>query len=327
MDSTLGVVVFGAGRAGAAHARAVAQTPGSQLVAVFDVDAARAAAFAEQHGCAAYTDRDEVLRRDDVHLVTIALPNFLHEPATVAAASAGKHIFLEKPMADTLEECDRILAAVERSGVHLLVGHSQRYFASTVRARELIQDGSLGKPVFATDTWYKPFGAAARLPWFLDRATGGGMWLMNGAHMIDRTCWVLDSEVESIRAWIGTAFHDLPADDANMAFLRLRNGLHATIVHAGYGRRGVERCEVEVTCSDGMLRFDSYSNQLAVDRDGAYEPIPVERNEPFTAELQNLVATIRGEETLRVPPRWGRHIVQVLLAAEESARSGREVAL
>jgi predicted dehydrogenase len=118
-------------------------------------------------------------------------------------------------MADTVEECDRILAAVGRSGVHLLVGHSQRYFASTVRAREIVAGGELGTPVFATDTWYKPFGVEIRLPWFLDRATGGGMWLMNGAHMIDRTCWVLDSEGESVRAWIGSPFHGLPADDAS----------------------------------------------------------------------------------------------------------------
>jgi len=257
----------------------------------------------------------------------VALPNFLHEQATLESASAGKHIFLEKPMADTLEECNRMLAAVERAGVHLLVAHSQRYFASTIRAREILQSGDIGEPVFATDTWYKNFGVEFRLPWFLDRATGGGMWLMNGAHMIDRTCWVLDSEVESVRAWIGSPFHNLPADDANMAFLQLRNGKHATIVHAGYKTRGVDRCEVEITCTNGMLRFDSYSNQLAVDQDGTYAPIEVQRKEPFAEELANLIGAVNGTQELRVPPVWGRHIVEVLLAAEESSRSGREVSV
>ena len=195
-----------------------------------------------------------------------------------------------------------MLAAVERAGVHLLVAHSQRYFASTVRARELIQNGSLGQPVFATDTWYKPFGVEGRLPWFLDRATGGGMWLMNGAHMIDRTCWVLDTEVASVRAFIGSPFHHLPVDDANMALLQLRNGLYATIVHAGYRARGVEKCEVEVTCSDGMLRFDSYlPNTVAVD-DDAYRPTEVARVDPFAEELKNLIGAIRGREPLRATP-------------------------
>jgi phthalate 4,5-cis-dihydrodiol dehydrogenase len=324
-DPTLGVAIFGAGRAGLGHARAVSNVGGTRLVAVFDADRERADAFAETHGCQAFTDSDAVLKRADIDLVTVALPNFLHERAAIDAASAGKHIFLEKPMADTLEECDRILAAVERARVHLLVGHSQRYFAATMRARDLLQGGTLGSPVFATDTWYKPFGVGGRLPWFLDRATGGGMWLMNGAHMLDRTCWVLDSSVASIRAWVGSPFHGLSADDANMAFVRLRNGLHFSLVHAGYRDRGVEQCQVEVTCTGGMLRFDSYSNRLAIDRDGAYEPIAVNKCDPFTEELRNLSATIRGEEALRVPPSWGRHIVQVLLAAEESSRSGREV--
>jgi phthalate 4,5-cis-dihydrodiol dehydrogenase len=323
----LGVAIFGAGRAGHGHARAIAETAGAQLVAVFDTDRERADAFAEKHGCLAFINRDEALKRDDVDLVMVALPNFLHEQATVAAASAGKHIFVEKPMADTVEECDRMLAAVERARVHLLVAHSQRYFAASVRARELVQNGSLGQPVFATDTWYKPFGVQNRLPWFLDRSTGGGMWLMNGAHMIDRTCWVLDTEVASVRAWIGAPFHHLPADDANMALLKLRNGQYATIVHAGYRGRGVEKCEVEVTCTDGMLRFDSYSNRVAVDQDGAYTAIEVQRVEPFTEELKNLVGAIRGREPLRVTPAWGRHIVEVLLAAEESSLTGREVAI
>jgi phthalate 4,5-cis-dihydrodiol dehydrogenase len=323
----LGVAIFGAGRAGHGHARAIGQTAGAHLVAVFDADRDRANSFAETHGCQAFTNSDDVLKRDDIDLVMVALPNFLHETATVDAASAGKHVFLEKPMADTVEECDRMLDTVERAGVHLLVAHSQRYFASTIRAREIIESREIGEPVFATDTWYKNFGVSTRLPWFLDRATGGGMWLMNGAHMIDRTCWVLNTEVASVRAWIGSPFHHLSADDANMAFLQLRNGLHATIAHAGYRTRGVDKCEVEVTCTNGMLLFDSYSNRIAVDRDGAYAPIEVQRVEPFAEELKNLVGAVNGTETLKVSPGWGRHIVEVLLAAEESSRAGQEIAV
>jgi phthalate 4,5-cis-dihydrodiol dehydrogenase len=323
--SDIGVAIFGAGRAGHGHARAIDHAPEARLIAVFDADRERADSFAEQHGCEAFTDSDAALERKDIDLVMVALPNFLHERATVQAASAGKHVFLEKPMADTLEECDRIITAVARAGIQLLVAHSQRYFASTLRAREIIQSGELGEPVFATDTWYKPFGVENRLPWFVDRATGGGMWLMNGAHMLDRTCWVLDTEVAAVRAWIGSPFHGLSADDADIAFLTLRNGLHATIAHTGYKARGVDRCEVEVACTNGMLRFDSYSNRLAVDHEGAYAPIEVQRVDPFAEELKNLVGSMLGREQLRVSPAWGRQMVEVLLAAEESSRLGREV--
>ena len=104
---------------------------------------------------------------------------------------------------------------------------------------------------------------------------------MNGAHMIARTCWVLDTSVESVQAWIGSPFHGLSADDANLAFLQLRNGLRAVIAHTGYRDRGVQKCEVEVACTGGMLRFDSYSNQLATDCDGAYTAIEVDEVDPF----------------------------------------------
>jgi phthalate 4,5-cis-dihydrodiol dehydrogenase len=325
MAEELGVLVIGAGRVSGAHARAVEQTPGARLVAVADVDKSRADAFAGKFGGAAYQEYAEALKRDDVHIATVALPHFLHEKVAVDCCSAGKHVFIEKPMADTVEECERMIAAAGKAGVQLFVAHTQRYFASTIKARELLQGGELGRPVFATDTWYKAFAIETRPPWFLDRARGGGMWLMNGAHMIDRTCWALDTDVEAVKAWIGNPFHGAAADDANMALLQLRSGQYATIVHAGWSKRGVDRCEVEVTCTNGMLRFDSYSNQLAVDRDGKYEPIAVERVDPFAAEMRNLVGAIQGRERLGVTPAWGKHIVEVLLACEESSRSGREV--
>jgi hypothetical protein len=74
-----------------------------------------------------------------------------------------------------------------------------------------------------------------------------------------------------------------------------------------------------------MLTFDSYSNRLAIEQDGAYAPIQVEPTEPFAEELKNLIGAINDTEQLKVSPVWGRHIVEVLLAAEESSRSGREV--
>jgi hypothetical protein len=76
-----------------------------------------------------------------------------------------------------------------------------------------------------------------------------------------------------------------------------------------------------------MLLFDSYANMLKLDKEGAYESIEIERIDPFQAELENLVAAIHGTGELEVSPAWGRHIVHVLNACEESSQSGREVVL
>ncbi len=123
MSEELGVALIGAGRVASGHARAIAETPGAKLVAATDISRERVEAFGQQHGCDTYTDWADALRRDDVQIVMIGLPNFLHERATVDACEAGKHVFVEKPMADTLEECDRMIAAAERARVQLLVGH------------------------------------------------------------------------------------------------------------------------------------------------------------------------------------------------------------
>jgi len=110
-----------------------------------------------------------------------------------------------------------------------------------------------------------------------------------------------------------------------MALLQLKNGAYVTIVHAGYAHRGANKCAVEVACTGGMARFDSYSNRVAVNKDGAFEPGAATRLNPFAEELKNLVGAINGVEELRLTPQWGRHIVAVLEACEESSRTGREV--
>ncbi len=326
MSDAYGIAIIGAGRVARAHLRAVQATPGTRLVAIADTDLARAQALAAECGALAVPDYRDLLRRDDVQIVMIGLPHFLHAPVTIEACQAGKHVFLEKPMALSVAECDAMIAAAERAGVRLFVAHTQRFFASTIRARDLVVCGRIGQVVAATDTWYKPFGLESRPAWFLDRRLGGGMWLMNGSHMVDRVGWVLDSRVRAVRAWIGNKIFGLAADDTAVAFLELASGVPVTLVHAGY-RQGVERCAVEILGTEGMLTFDSYSNLLAVSEDGQYRPIPVERHDPFARELQAFVESLRTGGPLPVPVEWARHIVEVLCACEESSRCGREVVL
>ncbi len=106
--------------------------------------------------------------------------------------------------------------------------------APNVKARQLIDSGEVGRPVLATDTWYKAFALHTRPAWFLDREKGGGMWLMNGAHMVDRLTYILNSPVGTVKAFVGTRYNDIRADDAALAFLQLTNGVPCSIAHTGY---------------------------------------------------------------------------------------------
>ena len=113
-------------------------------------------------------------------------------------------------MAMTVAECDAMIAAADRSGKTLMIAHSQQFFPVNETVRAMIAAGEIGRIVFATDTWYKPFYADPRPPWFLDAAKGGGMWPMNGPHLIDRMTMFIGSHVVAVKAMVGTHFVDVP---------------------------------------------------------------------------------------------------------------------
>jgi predicted dehydrogenase len=327
MANGIGVGIIGASRVAPEHARAVQATGRTWLAGIADPDTARAEKVAEPHGMQVYADYKELLKRPDVGVVMLGLPNDLHCPVALDALNAGKHVFVEKPMANDLDECDRMIEAAERNGVKVFVGHSQRFFNATVMAREAVRSGRYGAPIMARDTWTKAFGVESRPPWFLDRARGGGMWLMNGAHMIDRVCWVLGSGVQAVTGWVGNPIHGIAADDASIAYLRLRNGLQATLFHAGFKTNGVDQCGVEIVLSGGMIEFDSYAHRFRVAENGQYVEKPVEKVSPFVVEFGRMVDSLESGAPLAVPTAWARHIVAVMVAAEESGRTGREVVI
>jgi predicted dehydrogenase len=325
--ATIGVGIIGASRVAPQHALAVATDPRTHLVGIADPDTARAEKVAEQYGCEVLADYRDLLKRPDISVVMLGLPNHLHAPISIEALAAGKHVFVEKPVANTLEETDQMLETARKNNVEVFVGHSQRFFATTVAARDLVRSGQYGAPIMARDVWTKAFGIESRPPWFVDRSKGGGMWLMNGAHMIDRCCWVLGSGVAAVRGWVGNPIHNAAADDASVAYLHLKNGLTVTLFHAGFKDRGKDQCGVEILLTDGMIEFDSYSNRLQVAGNGEYENRPIERANPFVVEFNRMVDSITSGAPLAVPPAWARHIVAVMLAVEESGRQNREIVI
>ena len=136
---TYGVGIIGASRVSDGHAQAVAAVPETQLVAIAEPDAQRREAFAGKHACTVYAIHDDLLADPRVDVVMIGLPHFLHTVVTLAACEAGKHIFLEKPMAMTIADCDAIITAAEKAGVKLLVAHTEHFVPAGLAARRLIQ--------------------------------------------------------------------------------------------------------------------------------------------------------------------------------------------
>lgn len=336
---TLGII--GAGRICGAHATAANALSETRLAAIADVDTTRVHHACEKWGGTPHVGYESLLADPEIDAVVIGLPHFLHREVAVQALQAGKHVLLEKPMAMNVAECDAIIAAEQATGKRVMVAHSQHYFPVNLEARRLIRDGVIGSLVMGTDTWYKPFWEGVRPPWFLEADKGGGMWPMNGSHMIDRLLLLTGDRVVSVKARVGSPVFELSATDSGIAFLQFESGFAATLMHCGY-REGVTRFEAEITGTEGQLRFQGdqgINNQLWHSREGRWESLPVPtlevpqvsgaeiQNPVFAAQLRDFALSVLSEAPLPITSAYGREVVRIMEACEESSRSGCEVRL
>lgn len=144
-NGKIGVAVIGAGFFGQNHARTYASLPGVDLVAIADLDADRAQAVAAAHGADAHTELDGLLARDDVDAVSVVTPEPLHREPVVRCAEAGKHVFLEKPIATTLDDAEAMVDAAQAAGIKLTVGLESRFALGYSQVKDAIDGGNLGE--------------------------------------------------------------------------------------------------------------------------------------------------------------------------------------
>lgn len=322
MENAIGAGIIGVGRTARAVAAACRDAPDLQLIAVAELDEPKGEAFAAEWGLRLYSSYEDLLARPDISAVFVLLPHFLHHPVGLAALQAGKHLFVEKPMACSVAECTDLLDAARRHERHIMVGHHYHFTAPTRAVRELLSSGELGRPVMAMDIWHKPFFGEPRPPWFLDATKGGGAWPMNASHMIDRLMWSTGQRVLSVLAQVGSPIFGMSATDSGIAHLRFEEGFSATICHGAY-KDGVARFETEFVCTEAMLRVTAA--EVFIGRGGEYSPVPLT---PLNAQREQIGAfgraLVLGEE-MPVPGEYGREVVAVLQATEESARRNCEV--
>ena len=226
------VGIAGVGAAGRAFIPAFAAHREFELVAIADPSAAVRAEMKVQ----AYEDFDAMLAHAAVDLVCIATPTEQHAAQAIAALEAGKHVLLEKPMATSVADAQRINEAARRARKVLLVGHSHSYDAPIARMRELVEAGELGAPCMAntwafTDWVYRP-----RRPEELEVAKGGGVTFRQGAHQFDILRFLCGGLARSVRAKTFDLDPARATVGAHVAFVDFADGAAGTAVYSGYDR-------------------------------------------------------------------------------------------
>ncbi|WP_114948564.1 Gfo/Idh/MocA family protein [Microvirga calopogonii] len=326
----IGVGIIGAGHFGAVHARAMTDVDDVRLVASCRENADAAAAFAAEHGGKSYGDWRALLGDPMVDAVLIATPHHLHEEITIAAARAGKHILLEKPMAPSLAACDAMLAAAEATRVKLMIGHLMHFALPCLRAKEIIDSDVLGAPVLGSSWMIKLWMESNRRPWHLNHASGGGMLMTAGIHALDRLIWLMGQPVAGVTAMAGTYFHEQEADDAALIGLRFADGRIGQVASVGY-RDGAVTFAMDLVCEKGTIRID-FDHGVSTGKGGVWTPVlgSIEPNWMGAAvarEWRALAASIINDTPSPVAGSYGRHVVACIEAAHEASRSRREVSI
>jgi len=317
--------IAGGGIMGERIAAAAAALGGVTIGAVADANPASRARLADRFGAAAFATWEELIAAGGLDAVYVGLPHHLHADAACAAAEAGLHVLLDKPLCNTLEEGDRILAAAERAGIRLMVGFSHRFHVELATAKRLLEAGELGDVVLATD---QIVDSAPNGPgWYWDRAAGGGVVQLQMHHSFDRLAWLLGSPIVRVKAElhereVGPGGAVDVAAAVTLTFANGAVGTSAASFVTGYDGDGI--VELAIQGTRGHVRLETWS-QIEVQTARSAFTQRQRRDDWLGAEVAEFAAAIREQRDPCVTGRDGHRALRVALAVKESARTGAAV--
>jgi phthalate 4,5-cis-dihydrodiol dehydrogenase len=226
--------IVGLGRAAAATVPAIVRHPHTEVVAAADTNSAVLERFGQQFPSRGYARIEELCEDPAVEAVYIATPTHLHTDHVLVAVGAGKHVIVEKPLAITLDDADRMIEATAKAGVQLIVGQSQSYEPPVRMMREIVKSGRLGRLRMISGWYFNDWLYRPRLPGELDTRMGGGVVFRQGAHHFDLTRLIGGGLLRSVRAASGVWDPERPTEGSYSAFLEFEDGAAASLVYSGY---------------------------------------------------------------------------------------------
>jgi phthalate 4,5-cis-dihydrodiol dehydrogenase len=234
-DRRLRVGVAGLGRAFTLMLPTFAAHPGVQLVAAADPRGEARARFATDFSARTYESVEQLCDDPDVEAIYVATPHQHHAAHVIAAAAAGKHVLVEKPLAVTLAEAQAMVAAAESAGVTLVVGHSHSFDAPIGLARRIVESGELGRVRMIHALNYTDFLYRPRRPEELSTQHGGGVLFSQAAHQVDIVRLLAGGMASSVRCMAGAWDAARPTEGAYAALMGFEDGAFASLTYSGYG--------------------------------------------------------------------------------------------
>jgi UDP-N-acetylglucosamine 3-dehydrogenase len=309
------------------YAACIARLDRVELAGVYDRDQARGRTMAHRFGTDFY-DKIEVLLAADVNAVIVCSENARHRELTVAAAEAGKHVLCEKPIAASVEDAEAMIRACESSGVTLQVAFPCRFLTAVVRAKQIVDEGKLGRIVAikGTNRGTKPGG------WFTDKAlAGGGAVMDHTVHVADLMRWFLGAEVTQVYAEVGNMMYGDEFDDCGILTMTFDNGVFATLDPSWSRNRAYPTwgdVTMTLTGTDGVLAVDAFDQKLmlyAADEPAGRAVCVADDMDLFL--VKDFIECVAQGRAPSITGRDGLEAMRVALAAYESAAAHRPVTI
>lgn len=266
----LRVGIVGCGNIFTMHATSAHHLPNAQIVGVCDIKKDRADKAAEKYGCKAYYDYKEMICKDNIDVVHICVPHYLHSIISKYAIEAGVHVLCEKPMSIKLEDAIENVELAEKNNVKYGIIFQCRYNDSAQLVKSKLCDGTLGKIISARVvlTWCKNDEYYSLSDWkgTWDKE-GGGVLIDQAIHSVDLANWFIDDEIESVQAHLSNRGHSImEVDDTAEGFVRYKGG--ATLAFWAMNNYGCdEPIEIRLLCENGKVTMD-YDNAEIVLNNG-----------------------------------------------------------
>lgn len=323
--------VLGLGRLGYWHAENLAnRIPGAELALVVDPIEGRAEQVARELGVPAHsTNPDDAFDRPDIEAVAIVTPTSTHADMIIKAANAGKQIFVEKPITQTLDEADRVIEAIRARGVFCQVGFMRRFDPAYHEAKKRIQKGDIGQPIY-----FKGLSRDGNMPPASFIEHSGGIYLDVAIHDYDIGRFLMGADIVSVRATGNVLMNPFLKDygdvDQAMTTLKFSNGGAGDvetmrIAPYGYDIRG------EVVGTEGVIRIGTlreHNIQVLTFNGSTYDIIPdfpTKFREAYLLEMVHFIDSLQNGVRPSCTEEDGRSALQVAIAATESFKTGQEV--
>jgi phthalate 4,5-cis-dihydrodiol dehydrogenase len=310
LTSPIGVGVLGLGRAFTLMLPTWRDDPRVRLVAAFDPRAPARAAFAQYFGAIAYDSAQAVCADPAVQWVYVATPHGLHAEHVCLAAQHGKHVLVEKPMALNLAQADAMIAACERAGTHLVVGHSHSFNAPVRLARQMIASGRYGAVRMIHAMQYTDFLYRPRRPEELDTAQGGGVVLSQASHQVDIARLLGGGRVERVRAMTGRWDPRRPTEGAYSALLRFDSGAFASLSYNGYGHYDSD------TLMDGIGELGGAKDRLSHARTRQRHALTTDEQAEAQAKAERNFGGAQWQPAPAQAPTASQHFGPVIVSCE-----------